>query len=393
MATVKTCKMKFFVLATMIGTFGIIAVQRWLLQSEFANSFILRKKKANSSITTKQNKTNRNSKVILFYTRWFGRLNWPGIPRGAEINVSCGEQTCRFTHNRDELQRSDAVMFHGRDLPSETDLKEVAKSKPPKQRWVYHQWESPVIAGRNPALFNGMFNWTMTYRVGSDFYVPYGHYAPLTPDEVDPKSKNYAEGKDKLVAWGVSHCGTLRDKFVEKLMKYIKVDIFGSCANKFNQHESCPKNSQDCDEKLQHYKFYLSFANAGCIHYITEKYWNNPLSNNIIPVVMGGASYEDEQLAIPGSFINVVDFESVEALAKYLVYLNANDTAYNEYFWWKKEFKMVWLLDSWPCMVCKALNNDSLPAKVYDNLGDFWGVAKNCGRNVDKIQKLIAGSA
>ena len=24
-------------------------------------------------------------------------------------------------------------------------------------------------------------------------------------------------------------------------------------------------------------------------------------------------------------------------------------------------------------MVCKALHNDSLPAKVYDNLGDFGG--------------------
>ena len=192
MATVTTYKMKLVVLAIIIGTFGIIAVQRWLLQNEFANSFSLRNKEANSSITAKQNKTNHNSKVILFYTRWFGRLNWPGIARGAEINVSCGEQTCRFTHNRDELQRSDAVMFHGRDLPSETVLKEVAKCKPPKQRWVYHQWESPVNAGRNPALFNGMFNWTMTYRVGSDLYVPY--VAPC-------------KGIQESLGFWIPHCG------------------------------------------------------------------------------------------------------------------------------------------------------------------------------------------
>ena len=69
MATVTTYKMKLIVLAIIIGTFAIIAVQRWLLQSEFANSFSLRKKEANSSITAKQNKTNHNSKVILFYTR------------------------------------------------------------------------------------------------------------------------------------------------------------------------------------------------------------------------------------------------------------------------------------------------------------------------------------
>ena len=395
--------------AIIIAIFVIILVQRWLVPSQFVRAILFRKeeanstkefpknfapliKKVNSSTTSKENNNKRALKVILFYTTWFGSPNWLGIAHGAELNVSCGEQTCRFTHNRDELQRSDAVMFHGRDLPSETVLKEVEKNKPSKQRWVYHLFESPHNAGRNPALFNGMFNWTMTYRVRSDIFIPYAYYSPLKPNEIDPVTKNYAEGKDKLVAWGVSHCGTLRDEFAEKLMKYIKVDIFGACANKFNQHESCPRGSQDCDKKLQTYKFYLSFENSFCIDYITEKYWRSPLSNDIVPVVMGGASYEDEQLAIPGSFINVVDFESVEALAKYLIYLNTNDTAYNEYFSWKKKFKLTNPVNSWPCMVCEALNDDSLPTKVYDNLGDFWGVEKSCGQNKDKVQKLISAA-
>ena len=413
-----TSNNQIMVFAIIIGAFVIFAVQRWLLPSEFARTFMLRKEKenstniianvprwlleskfvrnfmlrskeANSSTTKKQNTRNRVLKVILFYTTYFGSSNWPGIAQGAELNISCGEHTCRFTHNRNELQRSDAVMFHGRDLPSETVIKEVEKNKPSWQRWVYHLWESPHNAGRNPALFNGMFNWTMTYRVDSDFFIPYGYYAPLKPNEIDPKPKSYALGKDKLAVWIVSHCGALRDEFVTKLLKYIKVDIFGSCAKKFNQHESCPSSSPACSEKLQRYKFYLSFENSFCIDYITEKYWRNPLFLNSVPIVMGGASYENEKLAIPGSFINVVDFESVEALAKYLIYLNSNDTAYNEYFWWKKKFKPVPLMPTWPCMVCAALNNDSLPAKVYDNLGEFWGVAKTCGQNEDKVHKLI----
>ena len=96
---------------------------------------------------------------------------------------------------------------------------------------------------------------------------------------------------------------------------------------------------------------------------------------------MGGASYENEQLASPGSFMDVANFESVEAIANYLLYLNANNTAYNEYFWWKKEYKVlskVW--DSRPCRLCHALNNSSLPSKVYNNMDDFWGRAKNCGK-------------
>ena len=401
---------RVMVLAIVIATIVIIAVQRWLLPSGIERTFTLRKEEANSTIANAERSsleseiaksvmfrkneanssiTKRATKVILFYTKWFGISKWPGFE--AEQNISCDQLTCRLTQNGDEFQRSDALIFHGWDLPSVTVLKEVEKSKPSKQRWIFYLMESPVInAGHKPALFNGMFNWTLTYRLDSDFLAPYGYYAPLTPDEINRKPKNYAEGKDKLVAWGVSHCGMLRDEFVTKLLKYIKVDIFGSCANKFNQHESCPRGSQECHNKLQRYKFYLSFENSFCIDYITEKYWENPLALNMVPVVMGGASYENEQLAIPGSFINVIDFESVEALAKYLMYLNSNDTAYNEYFMWRRKFKRAPPMPGWACLVCAALNNDSLPAKVYDNLGEFWGVEKTCGRNEDKVRKLIA---
>ena len=35
------------------------------------------------------------------------------------------------------------------------------------------------------------------------------------------------------------------------------------------------------------------------------------------------------------SFINVNDFANTEALAKHLLYLESNDTAYREYLQWK----------------------------------------------------------
>ena len=123
---------------------------------------------------------------------------------------------------------------------------------------------------------------------------------------------------------------------------------------------------------------------------LAQQRWYVPLNHNIVPVVMGGASYKDEQLAIPGSFIDVANFQSVDALVKYLLYLDSNDTAYNEYFHWRKEFKLSFP-ESWTCKVCAALHNDTLPAKVY-NLDEFWGVAKSCGKNEDKIRKFIATS-
>lgn len=65
--------------------------------------------------------------------------------------------------------------------------------------------------------------------------------------------------------------------------------------------------------------------------YITERYWYTPLDHNIVPIVLGGANYDDKN-AIPGSFRNILDFSSVKSLANYLLYLDRNDTAYDEYF-------------------------------------------------------------
>jgi alpha-1,3-fucosyltransferase len=49
-----------------------------------------------------------------------------------------------------------------------------------------------------------------------------------------------------------------------------------------------------------------------------------------VPVVYGLAPYDT--LAPPHSYINALDFPTAEDLADYLLYLDSNDTAYNEYF-------------------------------------------------------------
>jgi len=131
--------MRVMVLAIVIGTFVIFAVQRWVLPSGIERTFTLRKEEANSAVANVERSsleseieksvmfrkkeanssiTKRAMKVILFYTKWFGISKWPGFE--AEQNVSCDQLTCRLTQNRDEFQRSDALIFHGWDLPSVT---------------------------------------------------------------------------------------------------------------------------------------------------------------------------------------------------------------------------------------------------------------------------------
>ena len=95
----------------------------------------------------------------------------------------------------------------------------------------------------------------------------------------------------------------------------------------------------------------------------------NAIDNNILPVVMGGADYK--ALAIPNSYINVEDFDSPKKLAEYLLYLDRNDTAYEEYFRWKRFYQHV--PPKFACSLCKQLRNKSLLAspRMYKNMKMF----------------------
>ncbi len=57
--------------------------------------------------------------------------------------------------------------------------------------------------------------------------------------------------------------------------------------------------------------------------------------NDMVPIVMGGSREDYFNMAPPNSYIHVDDFASPGHLAKYLRYLDRNDTAYASYFAWK----------------------------------------------------------
>jgi alpha-1,3-fucosyltransferase len=82
------------------------------------------------------------------------------------------------------------------------------------------------------------------------------------------------------------------------------------------------------------YKFYLSFEDAICKDYATEKFFALYGGLNMIPVVFGGANYS--AIAPPHSYIDAAEFESPRALARYLKLLDSDDARFNEYFWWRE---------------------------------------------------------
>jgi hypothetical protein len=173
----------------------------------------------------------------------------------------------------------------------------------------------------------------------------------------------------------------MHTNYLNELKSYIDIDIYGkgSCSN--DKNKTCINDSKLCSKKYLSsiYKFYFAFENSICTDYITEKFFNI-IRYNIIPVVLGGGNYE---YYIPRSgFINVFDFSSAQSLATYLLYLDSNKTAYNEYFKWKKYVKFNASDQSMHhfCNLCIQMHLNSqfgIQKSIINNIGGYWS-KENC---------------
>ena len=336
-----------------------------------------------------------DTKIILFYTPFFGDKPWPTAKSTEEYLSKCPTKKCKITYDVRDIGKSDLVIFHVRDIlrsVTSEKIQQIHKNRSPQQRMAFLTHESIVNEAdlKNRLSWpEGFFNWTISYKRESDIYYPYGAYFPLPSAERPTKIPNYAAGKTKSVSWAVSNCGRARDKYVKKLLKYIKVDIYGGCSGRFGQNNNCPR-SRNCDDIFSTYKFYLAFENSVCPDYITEKFWRT-FGWNSVPITLTRDFYTPD-IVPPGSFISVQDFPSIKALAEYLLYLDKNDTAYNEYFTWKKEFfyERTWRLTHTACDICDALHDECVKPKFYKDIFEtYWNDGARCNENHRKLSQLI----
>ncbi|XP_020613925.1 galactoside 3(4)-L-fucosyltransferase-like [Orbicella faveolata] len=362
--------------------------------------------------------------MVLIYTSFNGRLPWPGLKNSQDFTQfkgqKCRETNCKLSYDKRDFTNSKVVIFHSYNMPSRKEMFDLQQRRPQDQIWVYFTLENPIVTSyiaphKNRRDLDNVFNWTMNYMRDSDIYHPYGFYLPLNHSEFTPLSSsiNHAKGKSKLAVWTCSGHGQivnerkLRVLYVRQLRKHIPIDVYGKSAIYFHQpslKETCIKDkayaTPDCRSLLQNYKFFLAFENMNCEDYITEKYWCTPLELGLVPVVMGGADYK--ALAIPGSYINVMDFPSIKKLVEYLLFLDQNDNEYNRYFEWKKYYKVGGCLRPklnmsnnypWMCEVCAAADNHSLAKKTYRKIQDFYNPDKRCAIQYSRLNEIISEAA
>ncbi|CAH8511747.1 unnamed protein product [Schistosoma turkestanicum] len=241
------------------------------------------------------------------------------------------------------------------------------------QVWLAYHYEAPPHSRLNK-LLGEKINFTATYRHDSTIHLPYGKIIEIFKFDqnvkyMKSKSRNISAAKTKTVAWIVSNCrpNSPRNLYVYELSKHITVDVYGGCSQRKCQDLDCYKMLKE------HYKFYLSFENSLCQDYITEKFFRNSLMNDVIPVVMGASIEEYQKVSPPNSFIHVDQFSSPKKLAEYLHYLDSNHTAFNEYFIWQNEWKVVLFPERPECDFCLLANAlPSLKPSWYTDINSWF---------------------
>lgn len=335
-------------------------------------------------------------KTILLWNENPDRVEIVTFGRGREAFAICHlppDQNCELVINKSlrPIESYDAIVVNApviqwSELGTET-LPLLFSSRKVHQRIVFFSQESPVHTWGSrvdPNKFEGYFNWTMTYRFDSDIPLSYGRIKALSKPSKMQHASSVIKSHNKtnnLVAWMVSHCQTdsRREDYVKELKLHIGIDIYGDCGT-FKCPRSWDFTSANCYELIESkYKFYLSFENAICRDYVTEKFFE-VLRRDIVPIVYGGADYS--RIAPPHSFIDARQMKPRQ-LAEYMKVLDANDTLYGEYFVWKKDYVVTeaglpQMGRNGFCDLCRKLHQDKEPAKTYLNISSYWGLTETC---------------
>jgi hypothetical protein len=188
----------------------------------------------------------------------FKILLWTKYFHGTLMTHSLKELKCEFTNciqteDRNDLNTSDALVFHWWDIRA-NDMPHYHLNN---QKWTLYNWEPPCntpVDMLEPLGDN--INWTLSYRRDSDIFVPYREVYKCNKSS---KTKYSFEGKKKSIAWFVSNCDSesKREVYVKELQKYIDVDVYGKCGPL-----ECHNNNSCYEMMAQNYKFYLSFENS-----------------------------------------------------------------------------------------------------------------------------------
>ncbi|OWF45635.1 alpha-(1,3)-fucosyltransferase 11-like [Mizuhopecten yessoensis] len=339
------CNLMLFCLLTFI----VFVPMKFQNDDAFQPHSPFKEMKFQSNLGTEENiesdteKDEQTKKPILI---WWTNGLFPHPPGEQLVSIDCEGYQCLSTNHRQYLadERTRGIIFYGSD---------ITPDKLPLPRKSTHEWalfheESPM---NNYVLskqtFISLFNHTATFSRESDYQVTTQNIYSLKfltkrkPVSLDVRNAEKAKRNLAPVFYAQSHAGVPsdRDSYVEELMKYIKVDSYGTCLH----NKDLPEHLTDPAENFENfefldfisvYKFHLAFENAVCKDYMTEKLMR-PLHVGSIPIYYG-SPYAQDWMPNNSTVIMVNDFGGPKELAEFITYLDNNDEEYEKYMQFKK---------------------------------------------------------
>ncbi|CAN9511445.1 unnamed protein product [Ophioblennius macclurei] len=271
-------------------------------------------------------------------------------------------------------KQADAVLMRHRDVITEEVAPLPPEPRPPGQKWIWFNVESPTNV---PRLweYEGIYNLTLTYREDSDIFLPFGYLIPnVLLDKVPRAPFAYpldfsSDPRPGFVSWVVSHW-TLdleRVSFYKLLKDHIKIDIYGHVG------KPIPTGRDSVVEMIKMYRFYLAMENAQHTGYITEKLWN-AVRGGAIPVVLGPSRKNYERFLPPEAFIHIDDFPTVQDLAQYLLMVKDSPSLIQMHLSWRKHYS-VYMTSMWGeffCTACRAVRLRKGKTDIVNNLTDWF---------------------
>lgn len=180
----------------------------------------------------------------------------------------------------------------------------------------------------NQADFRMYYNLDKSFPEPATYFDVKLHLADLlSPPKVDFIDKT----KDGPIVWVVSNCNAHngREKFMKDFMDQIRVDSYGNCLK--NKHNHPAEHMRGNIELFTHYKFAIAIENSNCEDYVTEKLVH-AISSGSIPIVAGKENKPNYERFLPkNSYINILDYNSIDELVKHLNKISSDKSEYEKY--------------------------------------------------------------
>lgn len=235
-----------------------------------------------------------------------------------------------------------ACIFH---LKSNTGNPQPKLSMPRYKRhiWALLQEESPMYCTEClHKEFINLFNISSTFSRNSDVPFPLLNMVSLNNITsktffVKTKKKNSYLKEISPILYLQSNCktSTMRDSYIQELMKYIPIDSYGKCLNNkmlpsaYRHFGYKYLERNDFLHFVARYKFVIAIENGVCDDYVTEKFWR-AIHLGVVPIYFGSPKIRD-WLPNEKSAILLEDFPEPKLLIAYIDNLMQDDDLYEQY--------------------------------------------------------------